>query len=368
MHGWIYNKESMMFGINKWFLYSYPSLALLIILMTGSFSVHADWEGAFTTGTTQSIGDIMGAKPTLQTLNSVSAPTKISSRYTLNLTPGLNSVRQVGNDGEDVFTFTQSDLYVGEVNGIALFKTNVPGIAYALAILTTDGAVTAFFTSHTNSWWKSVETNNNENLIRDKSWKAAVEFYQLPGFMGIPADVISVGPAPGTLGKIIIGEPDGTSESDHPRPMVTIASMAFTTPIEKPTCTLTAPKTVNLGEYGVSDIEKDNTLSVFFEITGSCNNTRKITMKLTTSKTTGSDDSLLANTASSNAAKGVGALIKWPNNTQIVPNSTSSYSVEQGTTIALFSAALTARLVKSDTEKVTSGTFSAIGTLQFTYE
>ncbi|HCT7896776.1 TPA: fimbrial protein StkG [Enterobacter cloacae] len=358
----------MMYGINKRSLYSNPSLALLIILMTCCFSVHADWEGAFKTGATQSVGDIMGAKPTLQTLNSVSVPTRISSRYNLNLTPGLNSIRQVGDDGEDVFTFTQSDLYAGEVNGMALFKTNVPGIAYALAIVTTDGAVTAFFTSHTNSWWKSVETNNNENLIRDKSWKAAVEFYQLPGFMGIPADVISVGPAQGTLGKIIIGEPDGTTESDHPRPTITIASMAFTTPIEKPTCILTAPKTVNLGDYDVSDLENDNVLSVFFGITGNCTNTRKITMTLTTSKTTGTDGSLLANTASSNAAKGVGVFLMWPDNSQVVPNSTNSYTTRENTTIALFSQLLTARLVKSGTEKVTSGTFSAIGTLQFTYE
>jgi type 1 fimbria pilin len=149
---------------------------------------------------------------------------------------------------------------------------------------------------------------------------------------------------------------------------VTIANNAFSIPVAKPTCTLTAPKIVNLGIYGVSDIENDNTLNVVFGITGNCNNTRKITMKLTTSKTTGSNGSLLANTVSSNAAKGVGALIKWPDNTQIVPNTTNSYSVEQGTTITSFSASLTARLVKSGTEKITSGQFNAIGTLQFTYE
>ena len=59
-----------------------------------------------------------------------------------------------------------------------------------------------------------------------------------------------------------------------------------------------------------------------------CTNTRKVTVKLTTSKTTGTDGSLLANTAPSNAAKGVGVLLKWPNNRQIVPNSTSSYTAQ----------------------------------------
>ncbi|WP_323129049.1 fimbrial protein, partial [Klebsiella pneumoniae] len=83
-------------------------------------------------------------------------------------------------------------------------------------------------------------------------------------------------------------------------------------------------------------------------------------MKLTTSKTTGTDGSLLANTAPSNAAKGVGVLLKRPNNKQIAPNSTSSFTAQENTTLTIFSWLLKARLVKSGTEKVTSGTFSAI--------
>ena len=160
----------------------------------------------------------------------------------------------------------------------------------------------------------------------------------------------------------------GSDPDDHPKPTITIANMAFITPIEKPTCTLTAPKTVDLGDYGVSDIENDKTINADFGVTGNCTNTRKVTVTLTTSKTTGTDGSLLANTASSNAAKGVGVLLLWPNNKQIVPNSTSSFTAQENTTLAIFSWLLTARLVKSGTEKVTSGTFSAIGTLQFTYE
>lgn len=357
-----------MFFINNWLSRIAPSLVFFTMLTTSSFSVNAAWEGAFTSGTTQTVGDIIGARATLKTLDSVSSATLISSRYPVNLNPGLRSDRQVGNDGEDVFTLTQSDLYVGTVNGVALFKTNVTGIVYALAIRTTDNAVTAFFTSNPGSWTKSVETNNNEGLIKDKSWQAALEFYQLPSFAGIPADVTTVGPAAGTLGKIIIGEPNGTTESDHPRPTITIPSMAFTVPIEKPTCTMTVPKTVKLGDYDTSTVENDKTSNVSFSVTGSCSNTRKITMKLTTSKTTGSDNFLLANTVSSNAAKGVGVMLKWADKSQIKPNSTSSYTVYQGSTIALFSSLLTAQLVKSDTEKVTSGQFSAIGTLQFTYE
>ena len=125
---------------------------------------------------------------------------------------------------------------------------------------------------------------------------------------------------------------------------------------------------MDLGTYGVSDLENDNTLSTLVTVSGNCSNTRQISIKLSTSKTTGSDGTLLVNTASSNAAKGVGVLLKWPDGSQAVPDSTNSFILNENRNITLFSAALTARLVKSDTEKVTSGTFSAIGTLQFTYE
>jgi type 1 fimbria pilin len=341
-------------------------IILFVVLIMSTFHARAAVECQINDDQTRSVGDFTGGKPTLKTVDTVIAPTKISALYPLSLTPQLRSLCSAGKHGENIFTLTQANLQVGSIDGKALFKTNVTGIAYALAFRTTGTGVTAYFAPST-SWFLTFHMNDQDELLQLQTWEAAVEFYQLPSFAGISANVMSVGPAGGTIGQFTIGDPNA-SASDHPKATITIANMAFTTPIEKPTCTVTAPKSVDLGTYNVSDLENDNTLSVFFGINGNCTNTRKITMKLTTSKTTGSDDSLLANTASSNAAKGVGALIKWPNNTQIVPNSTSSYSVEQGTTIALFSASLTARLVKSDTEKVTSGTFSAIGTLQFTYE
>ncbi|HDS9457270.1 TPA: fimbrial protein StkG [Enterobacter asburiae] len=341
-------------------------MALFVLLTLSAFHASANIECQINNGNTRSVGDFTGGKPTLKTVDTVTAPTKISSLYSLDLSPLLRSLCSAGDDGENIFTLTQANLQVGNVDGKALFKTNVTGIAYALAFRTTGTGVTAYFAPST-SWFLTLHMNNHDELLSLQPWEAAVEFYQLPSFAGIPANVMSVGPAGGTIGQFTIGDPKA-SASDHPKATITIANMAFTTPIEKPTCTVTAPKSVDLGTYNVSDLENNNTLSVFFGINGNCTNTRKITMKLTTSKTTGNDDSLLANTASSNAAKGVGALIKWPNNTQIVPNTINSFSVEEGKTIALFSSALTARLVKSGSEKVTSGQFSAIGTLQFTYE
>lgn len=357
-----------MYRIKKFFLRIEYCLSLLFILMLFSFNNYAAVECKFESGATLSVGSTSGWVQTLQPLNSVSAPTQISQQVNLNLSPSLRSKCSVGNDGENIYTLTQSDIYAGSIGSTALFKTNVPGIVYSLAIRTLSNGVVAYFTSPTDSWIKSFDTYDKESLVEDVNWSAAAVFYQLPGYAGMPEGVKTIAPVNGTFGKVVLGKPNGTSDSDHPRPTVTITSRAFSVPVVNPTCTLTAPKTVNLGDYDVSDLENDNTLSVFFGVTGNCTNTRKVTMTLTTSKTTGSDGSLLANTASSNAAKGVGVLIKWPNNTQIVPNSTNSYSVEDGTTIALFSSALTARLVKSGSEKITSGQFSAIGTLQFTYE
>ncbi|WP_421511580.1 fimbrial protein StkG [Enterobacter sp. JS8-1] len=343
-------------------------IMLITILAFSTFKVSANVECRFESLSSHSVGDFINGKPTLSVLSSVNAPTKISTLYPLNLSPELKSDCHPGDDGENIFTLTQSDLLVGSIDGKGLFKTNIPGIAYSLALQTVDHSATAFFSSNIRGWFLTLHMNNHDELLDNRSWQAAIEFYQLPTFTGIPKNVLTVSPEGGTIGKIAIGDPIGTSFIDHPKVTITVADMAFSTPIQQPTCIMTGPRTVSLGEYDVSDLENDNTQNVYFVINGNCSNTRKITMKLTTSKTTGSDGSLIANAAPSNAAKGVGVIIKWPNDNQVQPNSTSSYSVEDGTTIALFSAALTARLVKSDTEKVTSGTFSAIGTLQFTYE
>ncbi|HAS1042225.1 TPA: fimbrial protein StkG [Enterobacter cloacae] len=344
----------------------YGFIILFMCLTMSAFYAHAAEECQVGRAKPRSVGDFTGGKPTLRAVDAVTTPTKISSLYPLSLTPRLMSICSGGDDGENIFTATRANLQVGSIDGKALFKTNVTGIAYALAFRTIGTGVTAYFAPST-TWYLTLHMEDQDELLRYQTWEAAVEFYQLPSFAGVPAEVVSVGPVGGTIGDFGIGDPYAPND-DHPGTTISIADMAFKTPIEIPTCTLTAPKTVDLGDYGVSDIENDKTINADFGVTGNCTNTRKVTVTLTTSKTTGTDGSLLANTASSNAAKGVGVLLKWPNNRQIVPNSTSSYTTQENTTLALFSWLLTARLVKSGTEKVTSGTFSAIGTLQFTYE
>lgn len=344
----------------------YSFIILFMCLTMNAFYAHAAEECQVGRAKPRSVGDFTGGKPTLRAVDAVTTPTKISSLYPLSLTPRLMSVCSGGQHGENIFTATRANLQVGSIDGKALFKTNVTGIAYALAFRTKGTGVTAYFAPST-TWYLTLHMEDQDELLQYQTWEAAVEFYQLPSFAGVPAEVVSVGPVGGTIGDFGIGDPYAPND-DHPGTTISIADMAFKTPIEIPTCTLTAPKTVDLGDYGVSDIENDKTINADFGVTGNCTNTRKVTVKLTTSKTTGTDGSLLANTASSNAAKGVGVLLKWPNNRQIVPNSTSSFTAQENTTLALFSLLLTARLVKSGTEKVTSGTFSAIGTLQFTYE
>lgn len=341
-------------------------IILFVVLIMSAFHAGAAVECQINDDQTRSVGDFTGGKPTLKTVYTVTAPTKISALYPLSLTPQLRSLCSAGKHGENIFTLTQANLQVGSIDGKALFKTNVTGIAYALAFRTTGTGVTAYFAPSTN-WFLTFHMNDQDELLQLQTWEAAVEFYQLPSFAGIPTNVKSIGPAGGTIGQFTIGDPNASS-SDHPKATVTIANMAFTTPIELPTCAVTAPKSVDLGTYDASDLENDYTLSKLVTVSGNCTNTRQITMKLSTSKTTGSDGTLLANTATSNAAKGVGAFLKWPNAIQAVPNSTNSFVLNENRSIAAFSVALSARLVKSDTEKVTSGQFSTIGTLQFTYE
>ena len=214
-------------------------LSLFIIMILNSANNYAATECKFESGATLSIGRTSGLTQTLQPLDAVSAPTQISQQVNLNLSPSLRSKCSVGNDGENVYTLTQSGIYIGSIGSTALFATNVTGIAYSLAIRTLDNAVVAFFTSPVGSWIKSVDTQDRESLVEDKNWSAAAIFYQLPSYAGIPADVTSITPVGGTFGKVILGNPSEQSETDHPRPTVTITNNAFFIPVEKPTCTLT---------------------------------------------------------------------------------------------------------------------------------
>ncbi len=97
--------------------------------------------------------------------------------------------------------------------------------------------------------------DDNEGYFDHEKWYAVMEIYQMPGFNGVPSGVGFISSIGGPLGRIVLGDPVG-SESDHPRPLITISDMMFNIPFSEPTCILTAPTTVNLGDWYRSDSRK----------------------------------------------------------------------------------------------------------------
>ncbi len=93
-----------------------------------------------------------------------------------------------------------------------------------------------------------------------------MEIYQMPGFNGVPS---GVGFAELTAAHwdALFRDPVG-SESGPSSPANQITSdMMFNIPFSEPTCILTAPTTVNLGDWHEAT-EKDQSPKCLFQITG----------------------------------------------------------------------------------------------------
>ncbi|MBJ4539526.1 pilus assembly protein, partial [Salmonella enterica subsp. enterica serovar Mbandaka] len=168
----------------------YGFIILFMLLTMSAFYASAAEECQIGSAKPRAVGDFTGGKPTLRAVDAVTAPTKISTLYPLSLTPRLMSVCSGGQHGENIFTATRATLQVGSIDGKALFKTNVTGIAYALAFRTIGTGVTAYFAPSTN-WFLTLHLEDQDELLQYRTWEAAVEFYQLPSFAGVPAEVVS---------------------------------------------------------------------------------------------------------------------------------------------------------------------------------
>lgn len=60
--------------------------------------------------------------------------TLLASGITMELTPEMHSHCAVGDDGENIYQMTDNTLLEGYVDGKALFRTNIPGITYAIGL------------------------------------------------------------------------------------------------------------------------------------------------------------------------------------------------------------------------------------------
>ncbi|EAA7748731.1 fimbrial protein StkG [Salmonella enterica subsp. enterica serovar Virchow] len=349
-----------------------PYLAALLLL-SASGTAYGAMECKFYNGDTRQIMS-PGVQPIITFHPSVQTATLLASGITMELTPEMHSHCAVGDDGENIYQMTDNTLLEGYIDGKALFRTNIPGITYAIGLYPAGKGITGWFPLNPGQYYMTAYADDNEGYFEnEKKWYAVMEIYQMPGFNGVPSGVGFISSIGGPLGRIVLGDPVG-SESDHPRPLITISDMMFNIPFSEPTCILTAPTTVNLGDWYRSDLEKDQTTEVPFQITGSCTGTIEVSF-VAKSSYTNADKNLFTNSITSNssvtAAGGVGVKISSPAYPQIHADSTPEViAVGEiiGRPVTSVNANFKAKLVKTGTEAVTPGIFGSSVTFQVTYE
>lgn len=319
-----------------------------------------------------------GTQPVITPLpvGTVDAPIQISSTIIMETTPTLRSHCAGGDDGGDVYQSTNSAMKGAEIDGKAAFRTNIPGIYYTLAFYPDGNGVTAWFPPNTNGFYRTGIIGYDYGLLDEKNWHVRMEIWQTNGFTGVPLDENFLTASSGPIGQIIIGHPDGTTSDDHPRPHVNMSQMSFSIPLNRPTCALRAPTTVDLGTWFPAEVENGNTTEVGFQITGTCINTMLVEYTLSSTHTT-SDKKYFTNAVESNsgvtAAGGVGVMIRDNKNDYYPvkadgPKGVVAVGENYGDPVTYVDKTIWAQLVKTGSEPVTVGTFGTSITFQITYE
>lgn len=289
-------------------------------------------------------------------------------RLTTDISPGIQIHCSLGNDGTSEWGMTDPSVYAGSLYQDGTFQTNIPGIVYQVRIQTVDGVGSAFGTNTTA--YKVLFANDVPSNWDGKWVNAEILLWQTSAYHGNPNKVSVIKPVAGTLGLMGLGDPNDSNN----RPWYfKVTEDTFQIPLVLPTCDVIAladgGNTVDLGDYFVSDIQKNQTRDVPFAVqVSNCTSVATFTTKLSTSKITGGTKKLLANTLTSNAATGAGVKIIDANNQQLIPNDTNSAFVQTDANLpAVRDFNFIARL-EADGNAVSSGAFSAAGMFTLTYE
>lgn len=353
-------------------------LSLLALMMLGMSGAAQARECKFYAGTDDVLIMSPGTQPVITPLpvGTVTTPTQISTTILMETTPTLRSHCSGGDDGADVYQLTDNAMLSGEIDGKATFSTNIPGIVYTLAFYPDGNGVTAWFPPNAYAFYRTGIVGYDYDMLDEKNWHVRMEFWQTNGFNGVPLDQNFLTASSGPIGQIVIGDPDEQKKDDHPRPRVNMSQMSFSIPLNRPTCALRAPTTVDLGDWYPAEVENDNTRKVEFHITGTCVNTIAVYYTLSSTHTT-ADKKYFTNTIESNsgitAAGGVGVMITDSENDHY-PVPADSYQrviaigEVVGDPVSIIDRSLWARLVKTGSDPVTVGVFGTTVTIQTTYE
>lgn len=355
-------------------------LNILALIMLGTSGVtHANLQECKFYGHDDVLIMSPGTQPVITPLPVgvvTTTPTQISNTIVMETTPALKSHCAGGNDGEDVYQLTNNTMLMAGIDGKAMFRTNIPGIYYTLAFYPDGNGVTAWFPEAPNGFIKTAVGEGNESAFDEKTWHVRMEFWQTNGFTGVPDDENFLTASGGPIGQIVLGNPNGTSKDDHPRPLVNMSQMSFSIPLNRPTCVLRAPPTVNLGDWFPGEVENGNTDKVEFHITGTCVNTTYVHYTLSSTHTTADKNyftNAVIDTSGVSAAGGVGVMIMdSPNSIYPVPADSYDRVIAVGEMIGdpvyYVDKALAAKLVKVGSDPVTVGAFGTTVTFQVTYE
>lgn len=294
------------------------------------------------------------------------------TRFEVSLSPTLTASCSAGNDGEDLWSKTDTSVYAGTVYQEAAFQTNIPGVVYTVYIVTKSsggGGSGGYFAGNTADYKIIAYNDGAEDNWDGKQFTAYVEVGINSDFHGNPNKETVIHPKAGTLGYMSLG--DHNDSNNQPwKFMVNEAS--FQIPVILPTCDIavlsSGGNTVDMGDYYISDIKNNKSRDVPFAIKVSdCTSVAKFTTKMTSATVTGSEN-LLGNTLGSSAASGMGVKILYEDNQQLVPNNSNSTYIYNDTSVPdSTNINLIARLV-ADGKTLKAGQFTATSIFVMSYD
>ena len=291
--------------------------------------------------------------------------------FDVGLSPTVTAQCDLGQNGEDLWSITDTSVMAGTNYQNATFKTNIPGVVYTVYIHTNDGAYSSggYFSDNTGDYKIIAHNDGAEDDWKNKQFIATVEVRVNDEFHGNPTKETNIHPVAGTLGSMRLG----TFDSDDNNPwMFKVNEASFQIPVTLPTCDImvlsNGSNTVDMGNYYISDIKKNSVQDVPFAINVSnCTSVAKFTTKMTSTKITGSAN-LLGNTLTSNAASGMGVKILYNGDQQLIPNNQNSMFIYNDNSIpGSTNINLLARLV-ADGNALKAGQFKATSTFTMTYD
>lgn len=337
--------------------------ALLPLLFLGilySTTVEAGVECFFNPGGTVTVSSVTTSAPAKLQQGGGWLPTLYKSGQT------KSTHCNTGNDGQDLHSWSNgtpdSSISVGGYSA-ALYATNVPGIYYAVKIVSQLTPPAGYISKNTTMQTiYSVIDDDEYTYLQDKTHDFYIQLYQDPNYVSKGISVSAITPAKtNTVGYFRYGTDDVSDE------LVSVSVSNFSIPIQIPSCNVSlssqnaSGSTVNMGNYSPEAISSSTTQPIAFGLSlTSCANASQAVVKLT-SNNFDSSTGYMKNTGSD---MGVGVKITQASNgEQLKPGGSSTSWTISGSSTTL---SMNAQLLKLS-ETIGTGNFSAQGTFEVTY-